>query len=59
MGLREGLFVATERSHTVSGVLFDSQRRDAALPIVGESYRQAAFERYVRTRNEQGVTHAT
>lgn len=57
MGLRERLFGAAERSLTMSVVVFDGQRRDAVLPIVGESYRQDALERYVRTRNEQGVTH--
>lgn len=57
MGLRERLFGAPERSLTTSVVMFDGQRRDAILPIVGESYRQDALERYVRIRNEQGVTH--
>jgi len=44
-------------SVTVSVVMFDQQRQDAELPIVGESYRQEQLARFVRTRGQRGVTH--
>lgn len=42
---------------TFDVVMFEQQRRDAELPIVGESFYQERLERYVRTRDGRGVTH--
>jgi len=57
MGFLGRLFGPRDQTLTVTTILFDRQRPDAVLAIVGESYRQEALERFVRTRDARGVTH--